>query len=234
MFGGILPYPTPHSFVVFNTCNCMKLKHIIVSTFAAFAFNLSICAQTAQSVLNQTSSTLRSAGGIEATFEGTQFKGSKETGTATGSIQISGNKFKLSSSSLTSWFDGRTQWTLLAGSDEVNVSNPTAAELQQINPYTFLNLYKKGYTLTMRDVSYHGATCHEVRMVAQGRQSNIQQLIAVIDKQTHYPLSIRIKNSKGDWSRIRVSNIRAHQKWADSNFRFDAKQHPGIEVIDLR
>ncbi len=234
MFGGILPYPTLHSFVVFNTCNCMKLKHIIVSTFAAFAFNLSICAQTAQSVLNKTSSTLRSAGGIEATFEGTQFKGSKETGTATGSIQISGNKFKLSSSSLTSWFDGRTQWTLLAGSDEVNVSNPTAAELQQINPYTFLNLYKKGYTLTMRDVSYHGATCHEVRMVAQGRQSNIQQLIAVIDKQTHYPLSIRIKNSKGDWSRIRVSNIRAHQKWADSNFRFDAKQHPGIEVIDLR
>ncbi len=212
----------------------MKLKHIVVTTFAALAFHVSLCAQTAQSVLSQTSSALRSAGGIEATFEGTQFKGTKETGTATGQIQISGNKFKLSSSSLTTWFDGRTQWTLLTGSDEVNVSNPTAAELQQINPYTFLNLYKKGYTLSLRDVTYHGAKCHEVRMTAQGRQSNIQQLIAVIDKQSHYPLSIRIKNNKGDWSRIRVSNVRTHQKWADSNFKFDSKQHPGIEVVDLR
>ena len=212
----------------------MKLKHILTTALAAFGLNVCIYAQTAQSILSKTTSALRNAGGIEATFEGTQFKGKKEAGTATGKIQIAGNKFKLSSSSLTSWFDGKTQWTLLAGSNEVNVSNPTQAELQQINPYTFLNLYKKGYTLTSQDVAYKGAMCYEVRMASQSRQNNIQLLIAVIDKQTHLPLSIRIKDSKGEWTRIRVSDIRTHKKWADTNFRFNAKQNPGIEVIDLR
>lgn len=30
--------------------------------------------------------------------------------------------------------------------DEVNVSNPTQEELQQINPYTFLYMYQKGFS----------------------------------------------------------------------------------------
>ena len=81
---------------------------------------------------------------------------------ANGHIQVQGNKFKIASNALTTWFDGRTQWTLMNGSDEVNVSNPTAAELQQVNPYTFINLYKSGYNLKLANTTYHGKACHEL------------------------------------------------------------------------
>lgn len=139
-------------------------------------------AQTAHQVLDQTASKLKASGGIEAQFEATQFVGVTENGTVGGQICVQGNRFKLTSPSITTWFDGRTQWTLLTGSDEVNVSTPTDAEIQQMNPYTFINLYKKGYNLKLAGTTYHGKACHEVRLVAQNKQSNIQLLIAVIDK----------------------------------------------------
>lgn len=212
----------------------MKLRNMALVLMAACSMQVSVWAQSAKSVLDQTAATLRSAGGVEATFEGTQFKGTQAAGTATGKIQIQGNKFKIASSALTTWFDGRTQWTLMKGSDEVNVSNPTAAELQQMNPYTFVNLYKSGYNLSLNESTYKGKACHEVRMTAQSRSNHIQLLVATIDKKTHLPLSIRIKDHRGQWMRIRVSGIQTKRKWGDANFRFDPKQHAGVEVIDLR
>lgn len=212
----------------------MTFKHILLTMAASCALQLSTFAQSARSVLDQTASVLQHSGGIEATFEGTQFKGQKAAGIATGRIELDGNKFKITSDALTTWFDGHTQWTLMTGSDEVNVSTPSAGELQHINPYAFINLYKQGYTLSLNESSYKGKSCHEVRMKAQSGSNSIQLLVATIDKSTHLPLSVRIKDHKGQWTRIRVSGIRTHRKWNVSNFRFNAKQHPGIEVIDLR
>lgn len=212
----------------------MNIKRIFLTLTASCALSLTMVAQTAKSVLDQTANLLQSGGGLEATFEGTQFKGTKAAGTATGKIQVQGNKFKITSDAVTTWFDGRTQWSLIAGSDEVNVSTPTAAELQQMNPWAFVNLYKKGYSLTRSDATYKGRACHEVRLNAQSKSNSIQTLVVTIDKSTHLPHSIRIKDSKGEWTRIRVSNVSMHKKWNDAQFKFDEKQHPGVEVIDLR
>ncbi len=212
----------------------MRFKHIFCTLAAACAVSLSCVAQTAREVLDKTATKLKSSGGIEARFEGTQFKGTHESGSATGSIQVEGNKFKITSNALTTWFDGHTQWTLLNGSDEVNVSNPSAAELQQINPYTFINLYRQGYDLKLANTNYHGKSCHEVRMTAQNKKNGIQLVILVIDKQTLMPCSIRMKDSHNEWTRIRVNGVSTKKHWGDANFRFDAKKHPGIEVVDLR
>lgn len=212
----------------------MRLQRIIITLAVFVAMSMTAWAQTARQILDQTATKLRNSGGIEAFFEGTQFKGQHEAGTATGNIQIQGNKFKISSNALTTWFDGRTQWTLISGSDEVNVSNPTAAELQQVNPYTFLNLYKQGYNLKLSNVTYHGKQCHEVRMTAQNKTNTLQLIIAVIDKQTELPLSLRMKDNRGEWTRIRINSIHSNKRWNDSVFKFDSKSYPNIEVIDLR
>lgn len=212
----------------------MKIRRIFLTLGAAFAFSLASIAQTARQVLDQTANKLRNSGGIEVAFEGTQFKGTHEAGTATGSIQVQGSKFKITSSAFTTWFDGRTQWTLMNGSDEVNVSKPTAAEQQQNNPYAFLNLYKQGYNLKLASTNYHGKQCDEVRMIAQNKNNTLQLVIAVIDKQTHLPLSLRMKDNRGEWMRIRINGIHTNKRWNDANFKFDSKSHPNIEIIDLR
>ncbi|MGM9693882.1 MAG: LolA-like putative outer membrane lipoprotein chaperone [Alloprevotella sp.] len=210
------------------------MKHIFLTLCAAGFMAMSGMAQTARQVLDQAASKIKSAGGIEAAFEATQFKGVQENGTTNGQICFQGNKFKITSPALTTWFDGTTQWTLLHGSDEVNVSTPSEVELQQINPYTFINLYKKGFNLTLNNSVYQGKNVDEVRMQAQSASNRIQVLIVTLDKTSHMPLSIRMKDHKGEWVRIRVSGLKTKRNFSDSTFKFNTKDHPGIEVIDLR
>ncbi len=212
----------------------MKGKRILLTLAATLALGTSAVAQTARQVLDKTSALLQKSGGLEATFEGTQFKGTQPAGTATGKIQVQGKKYKLTSGSLTAWYDGSTQWTLLAGSDEVNVSAPSQAEAQKSNPYFFTNLYKKGYDLTLTSANFRGKACHEVRMTAQRKDAEIQVMLLTIDKQTSLPLSVRVKDAKGKWTRVRVSDVKTHRRFPDTLFRYDEKQHPGVEVIDLR
>lgn len=190
-------------------------------------------AQNARQILDKTAARLKNSGGLQATFEATTFKGLTPSGTAVGTIRVQGNKFQIDSDRMSTWFDGTTQWSLLAGSNEVNLTTPTPEEIQQINPYTFVDLYKSGYRLSASDVTYQGKSCHEVRMVATRSGSSISEMRITIDSSSYLPHSIRIREG-ADWTRIRVKSLATGKHLADSVFRFDSKSRPGIEVIDLR
>lgn len=214
----------------------MKKKEslILLAIFAVIlSFPISAYAQSARSVLDRVSSKLSSVGGIEATFNATAYKGSKPAGSTSGKICVQKGKFKVSSAGLTTWFDGHTQWALRPSSEEVYVSNPTEAELQSMNPYSFINLYKKGYNLQMRSTTFAGISCHEIRMTAKNKRAGIQEMRIVVDKKTLMPKSIRMK-SGGNWTRIRVGKISSGKHWPDSFFRYNHNKNSGIEVIDLR
>lgn len=207
---------------------------ILLAMLVMLAF-LPLCAdaQSAKSILDKVSSKLNSCGGIEATFNATAYKGTKEAGSTSGKICVQKGKFKVVSAGLSTWFDGHTQWSLRTGSDEVYVSNPTEAELQSMNPYTFINIYKRGYKLQMRPTTYTGRACHEIRMTAKNRKTGIQEMRVVIDKKSLMPRSIRMK-SGGNWTRIRVGNLSTGKSWPDSFFKYIHKKNSGIEIIDLR
>ena len=111
----------------------------------------------ARQLLDRVADTFRQAGGVEIAFEVRAPEGTSE-----GRIRLKGEKFRLDTEGITTWFDGRTQWTYLENSDEVNVSEPTAEELQSINPYAWLAVYKDGYTLKMGEQA--DARLHKVVM----------------------------------------------------------------------
>jgi outer membrane lipoprotein-sorting protein len=131
------------------------------------------------------------------------------------------------------WFDGKTLWTIFNGSEEVNVSNPTQEELQSMNPMYFLNLYKKGYTLTCETLKHNGIPAYQVNMLESDPAMSIDEMRVIISQSTLLPLSIRMRKGK-DWFRIRISNCETNVKVTDATFRFDASKYPGYEVIDLR
>lgn len=212
----------------------MKLRNTLFVLVFLYASCFSAFGQTAKSVLDETSVLLQSCGDIEASFHASQFNGTQEVGSTQGTIFISGNKFKIQTTELTSWFDGSTLWNLLAGSDEVNISTPTSVELQRLNPYFFVNLYKSGYNLSLSEVDYAGKSCHSVTLKAQSNSAEVQTLLLTIDKTSKLPLSIRLKDKKGDWFRVRVSNVHTGKSFKASTFQFNEKDYPGIEVIDLR
>lgn len=209
------------------------MKKIFITLLGClFLLGLPLQAQNAKSILDKTAAKLKSGAGIQVAFDATSFKGMQASGTTSGTMLLQGNRFKISSSALTTWFDGKTLWSLLSGSGEVNVSNPSPEELQQMNPYNFINLYKSGYKYSLQSTTYDGKPCYEVWLVAQSKGKPVEEMRLVIDK-NYVPLSVRFKQ-KGEWMRIRVKSFVTGKNFDAATFRFNAKEHPGIEVIDLR
>lgn len=119
------------------------MRKYIFSVLIAL-LSLPVIAQQQQSqakaVLDKTAEAFRKAGGVKADFIIKFVTNGLVEGSESGTIQLKGEKFVLKASEVITWFDGKTQWSYVVRNDEVNVSNPTQEELQQINPYTFLYL----------------------------------------------------------------------------------------------
>ena len=209
------------------------MKEKIISILTLLIVSLSMSAQTANSILDKTANMFKASGGIQATFSAATYKGNTPQGSVQGTIYVKGQQFKIVSPNGNIWFDGKTQWSLYANSDEVNVTNPTPEELQSINPYTFINLYKNGYKASFVSKTYKNKACYEIKLVAQNSRKALKEMYIIVDKKTYYPYSVRLKQMN-DWFHVNISNIKVHNKWNDSFFKFNAKNYPNIEVIDLR
>lgn len=187
----------------------------------------------AKKVLDATASKLSAMKGIKANFEITSFNGTAQQGSSTGTMYLDGKRYRMESPELITWFDGKTQWAYIPENDEVNVSTPTKEEQQAANPYAFVALYKKGYNYTMTPTTYNGKTVNEVRLTAESSSADIQEARVVISTD-NVPYSIRIRQGKANWTRIRISSLAGKQKFNKDTFTFPKDQYPSAEIIDLR
>ena len=195
----------------------IALSFIICHLSFSFAYG-----QSAKQVLDKTAAVVTAKSGAKASFT---IKGDQMN--ASGTIAIKGRKFQASTPQATIWFDGKTQWTYLKKNDEVNVANPTEAELAAINPYNFIYMYKKGYKYTME--KKNGSFI--VHLTATDKRS-IQEMYITINPKSYIPSQIRMRQQKG-WTTITISGFK-QSKLSDGLFRFNSKDFPNAEVIDLR
>ena len=192
-------------------------------------FTVCVCAgwgqtaRQARQILDKTAATMSGKGGARANF-----KMSGKYGNASGSVAIKGNKFNAYTPASIVWYDGKTQWTYMKKTNEVNVSNPTQAQQMSMNPYTFINIYKTGYTSTMKTIGSN----YKVRLVAQNKKRTVQELILTIDKKSYIPSQIKMRQGN-TWSTITVSNFKA-KSISNSTFVFNSKDFPKAEIVDLR
>ena len=123
----------------------------------------------AKAILDRTAAAFRAAGGVKA-----EFTIRTQDGSTAGTLRLKGDKFLLETDGITTWFDGRTQWSYLASTDEVNISEPTPEELRDINPYTLLYIYKQGYTWQM---GTSAGNYYEVVLNATRRDEHLQRIV---------------------------------------------------------
>lgn len=180
-------------------------------------------AQTATQVLDKAAQKLTAKSGVKA-----DFKASTPQGSITGTIAVKGNKFMATTQHTKVWFDGKTQWTYLTRNDEVNVSNPKDSELQSLNPYNFINMYKKGYKSTMRK----DGSSYIVHLTADSKAKKVQELFITVDTKSYTPTQVKMLQGT-KWTTFDVKNLK-QEKLSDGMFRFNAKDFPTAEVIDLR
>lgn len=184
----------------------------------------------AKDLLDRTASLLKK-GGIEASFTMTPYRQGIPEAPVRGHICIDGEKFRMEMPDMITWFDGRTQWTYLTANEEVNISNPTREELQNINPLWLISLYEHGYHCMIGKTT---SSTNEVTLTAEDPEQLIAHVILTIDKQNGMPTVIKLKEKGRDYTVINIGNLKQGQKWKKEFFVFDAKQYPDAELIDLR
>lgn len=204
----------------------MFMRKKIYLLALALSLAVSVFAQKdkqAREVLDKTAAALKQAEGVRATFGGT----------AQGTLLLKGERFYLSSGGIQSWFDGKTQWSYLEDSEEVNISNPTPEELQTINPYALLSIYKNGYNYKYAGVkSRNGKQGYEVILTPEKKQ-DITAITLFVSK-TYQPIYIKVEQSNKSVNEIMVNSYQTHQPLDNATFTFDKKKFPNAEVIDLR
>lgn len=186
-------------------------------TLSSFADN----ASDARKILDKTAAIVGRKGGAQASFT---ISGNK-IGTQSGTIAIKGSKFCARTANATMWYDGKTQWTYMKSTNEVNVANPSPSRQQSMNPYTFISLYKNGYKLSVQ--KQNGTSV--VTMKKAG--ASISECYVTIDS-NHHPTKVRMLQGK-NWITVSISNFQAKNQ-SDSQFSFNSKDYPTAEVVDLR
>ena len=183
---------------------------------------LSAGAQTAREILDKTAARLSDKGGITATFT---MNGPKIN--TRGTIAIKGRMYQATTSEAIVWYDGKTQWTYVKNNDEVNVNTPSESEQAAVNPVSLIGIYKKGYTLTAEK---KGAS-HVVHLKGKSG-ARIEEMYVTVAQKTYTLSHIRYKR-KGAWYDVSITDLRT-AKLSDATFRFNQKDYPKAEVIDLR
>ena len=211
------------------------MKKIFILLIALTGIVVCQAQNNAQDILNKTSAAFTKAGGIEAKFRVQLSQSGKPMGTSAGTIRIKNDKFVMETQEGTTWFNGKTQWSYLSSSEEVNISNPTQEELQSINPYLLLNTYKKGYSCKLgTQQTYAGKQIYEIILLPTNRNNDISQITLYIQKQTYQPLYIEILQKNKSLNKIIVTGYRTKQNYPDKTFNFNKQKYPNAEEIDLR
>lgn len=210
-----------------------KISYLVLAVIALCLIAVPLPAQQtdAGKIMERVSDSFSKAGGVRA-----EFTVSSPEGSSAGTISLKGNKFMLDAEGIMTWFDGHTQWSYLVSSDEVNVSEPTVDELQSLNPYAWLSLYRHGYRarLDKMNNSRESALYYKVVLAATDRSWEVQSIVLYVSKTDYRPARIVLQQRGGEMAEIVITACKTGQNWPDSFFVFDKTRYPSAEVIDLR
>jgi outer membrane lipoprotein-sorting protein len=212
----------------------------ILSILLTVLFVLSLKAQTTpettKQILDNAIAAFRANEGVKINFTVKMFTKNSSPSNIQGTIQLKGEKFLLKTGDAVTWFDGKTQWSYWIKNDEVNITIPTAEELQSINPYALLSLYRNGFEYRQGTTAqFQGKPVYEIILTAIAKsEQEISNIRLYIAKKSYQPVCMVMEQREGNRSEIIVTNYQNRQKYDDTLFIFDKKNYPGVEIIDLR
>lgn len=190
---------------------------------------LPVRAVTPQEVLAETTAKIFKASGIEC-----HYKATGDSGSSSGLYRVSGNKFYMEATGLgNEWYDGRTLWNLNPATKEVTVSTPTAQEVAEANPLSYLNGYASKYKIFFSRKRKDKAR-YLVLLNPKSAKSGFMAIEVAINKKTMLPERMIIRDKQDQVTTIQFTGLTLNKKFADSAFTFPASQYPGYETIDLR
>lgn len=212
------------------------MKHTIFILFVALC-SLAANAQTdsqAKSTLDKISAFLQKSAittDFYIIYENAQ---TNESEKKIGKLKLKSNRFFLSMESLDLFFDGKTQWTFMKDLNEVSISEPTKEEMLQLNPMLMINEFGKTHNVQFDADSEKDKQNFLFNLFPKEKTFDHFKVAIVVQKDTKQVKKISIRYKNGTSTTFVSSNFNSAAKLIDSDFVFDDKKYPNVEINDLR
>ena len=119
------------------------MRKKLLLALALVAMVLTASAQSPKSVVDKVLGALKGGKAVSATYTVASPQGSTR-----GTMVLSGKKFRVLATDIKCWYNGKTMWSYSPATDEVNITTPTAADLQMTNPYSAAQNFKSSYIIS--------------------------------------------------------------------------------------
>ncbi len=216
------------------------MKNIILLS-VTFIFSIAAIAQQdqkAKSILDEVSKKTKSFKTIEADFTFSMENKAMEINEKNdGSIKIKGQKYfvDLPGAGVKVYSDGKTNWNYMKKGNQVTISTIDENSSELMDPSSLFSIYEKGFTskfVTEKNVG--GKTVYQIDLFPDKKEYDVSKISIEIGKPTMMIQSAQLFGTDGNLYNITVKKIDTDKEFPDTDFVFDTKKFPDVEVIDLR
>ena len=167
------------------------------------------------------------------TIESKDKKG-KETQNA--SVILKGDKYKLQIKGQEVISDGKTVWTFLTDANEVQINNVEVKNTEAITPANMFTIYETGYKYKFEKEELQGKKTMQIVCLypLNPDKKKFHTLKLFVDKTKKQIAMLKILMKDGGLFTYAIKTFMPNQEINDAVFTYDAKTHPGAEVVDLR
>ncbi|WP_310589154.1 MULTISPECIES: outer membrane lipoprotein carrier protein LolA [Dyadobacter] len=216
----------------------MKSFRISAYFFAAMVISgLSATSANAQGdkkssvILEAMSSKYQKIKSFKAMFTYTPEGGKPLKGEAT----VKGTKFRLKMAGQEIFNDGKLMATYIKETNEVNLQDFDPTATGDLDPTKIYTAYKKGFKYAFLKEQKAGAkTLEVVELTPTKKESQVNKVQIAVNKADKSISSWTIFQKNGQEVTYTLNDFKPDVTVADSYFAFNAKQYPGVEVVDLR
>ena len=146
------------------------------------------------------------------------------------SLLVSGDKYRMMAAGQTVICDGKTIWTYIKESNEVQV-NALENKDDALTPSKLLTSYNSNYKSKI--IKSADPSAEAVELIPN-TSKNFTKAVLGIDKTKKQIKSFTLYDKSGNTFTYKVKTYLTDTPVTDADFTFDAKKFPGVEVIDMR
>ena len=190
----------------------------------------------AKSVLDAVSAKFKTFKSVQSSFSlKIQNNTGKVLGTKTGTVFMKGTKYRVNVTGQEIFCDGINISTYDKSTNELTITklDPSA---NSITPQKiFTNFYDKDFLYKLNEeVKAGGKTLQQIELTPIDKSKPFFKVLVFVDKKTQTITSTKVFEKTGNIYTYSIENMNTTAPVNDTQFSFDAKKYPGVEVVDLR
>jgi len=207
---------------------------LIVALILAGQASFAQAKKSSEDILKQVSEKTKSFASIRISFTYNMDNPSaKVHETETGVLLVKGDQYRLDIAGQKVISDSKTSWTYIGEANEVQI-NSVEEDENVLTPTRLLTSYSEDYkSKLLNEITKDGRAQYVIELKPNA-DKNFTTVELNIDKELYRITRIAIQDKSGNTFSYIVNKFEPNVAVKDTDFTFNAKDYPGVEVIDMR